>query len=128
MLPILLLPLKACAISKKYGASPQHKPARNAQPANAFNFISRRICRSRGFVFSCTMKVIAVVFVCCTVFSAVLCTAPSEKPLLYEETLLFIFKIPFLCSLKFCYVPDNTQRARNGKAISQGLITASVTL
>ena len=126
---MLLLCLKACAISKKYGVSPQHKPARNAQPANAFNFISRRICRSRGFVFSCTMKVTAVSFVCCTVRSVVLCAAPSAKPLLYEEKLLFIFSIaPFVCSLKVCYVTDNAQSARNGKAISQSFITASVAL
>lgn len=127
-LPMLSLYLKARAISKKYGVSPQHKPARKAHPANALNFISRRNCCSCGFASLSIMKVIAVSLVCCTGRSAALCAAPSIKPLLYEEKLLFIFKIPFCCSFKVCYVTDNTQSARNGKTISQSLITASVAL
>lgn len=96
-LPMLLLCLKARAISKKYGVSPQHKPARKAHPANALNFISRRNCCSRGFVSLSIMKVIAVSLVCCTGRSAALCAAPSIKPLLYEEKLLFISFIPHFC-------------------------------
>ena len=109
-LPMLSLCLKARAISKKYGVSPQHKPARKAQPANALNFISRRNCCSRGFVSFSIMKVIAVSLVCCTGSSAALCAAPSVKPLLYEEKLLFIFKIPFLFLIQNDYVRHNRRK------------------
>lgn len=102
--PMLLLCLKARAISKKYGVSPQHKPARKAHPENALNFISRRNCCSRGFASFSIMKVIAVSLVCCTGRSAALCAAPSIKPLLYEEKLLFIFSIAPLSFLNICHI------------------------
>ena len=93
--PMLLLCLKARAISKKYGVSPQHKPARKAHPANAFNFISRRIWRSRFRFSSFIYKDIFVTLFPSVGVSAALCAAPSVSPLKYEDTFLSIVQNPF---------------------------------
>lgn len=94
--PMLLLCLKACAISKKYGVSPQHKPARKAQPARARNFASRRIWRSWSLFSSFIYKETFVMLFLSAGISAALCAAPSVKPLKYECVFLSIVQNPFL--------------------------------